>query len=38
MNALPAEGSFCDEHGNAIKAAIVADYDKHMGYVDKPTG
>ncbi|PNF30391.1 hypothetical protein B7P43_G13252, partial [Cryptotermes secundus] len=34
MHCPPAEGSFCDEHGNAIKPATVADY-KHMGYVDK---
>jgi hypothetical protein len=35
MHCPPAEGSFCDEHGNAIKPAIVADYNMHMGYVDK---
>ncbi|PNF30070.1 hypothetical protein B7P43_G04241 [Cryptotermes secundus] len=35
MHCPPAEGSFCDEHGNAIKPAIVADYNKHMGYVNK---
>jgi hypothetical protein len=35
MHAPPAEGNFCDEHGNAIKPVIVADYNKHMGYVDK---
>ncbi|PNF25409.1 hypothetical protein B7P43_G09165 [Cryptotermes secundus] len=35
MQCPPAEGSFCDEHVNAIKPAIVADYNKHMGYVDK---
>ncbi|PNF19047.1 hypothetical protein B7P43_G11709 [Cryptotermes secundus] len=35
MHSPPAEGSFCDEHGNAIKPAIVANYNKHMGYVDK---
>jgi hypothetical protein len=31
----PAEGNFCDESGNALKPAIVADYNRHMGYVDK---
>jgi hypothetical protein len=31
----PREGNYRDEHGNAIKPAIVADYNRHMGYVDK---
>jgi hypothetical protein len=31
----PWEGNFFDEHGNAIKPVIVADYNRHMGYVDK---
>ena len=31
----PSEGNFQDEHGNAIKPAIVVDYNRHMGYVDK---
>ncbi|PNF17065.1 hypothetical protein B7P43_G17426 [Cryptotermes secundus] len=35
MGCPPAEGSFCDEHGNAIKPAIVVDYKKHVAYVDK---
>ena len=30
----PREGNYCDEHGNAIKPTIVADYNCHMGYVD----
>jgi hypothetical protein len=30
----PREGNYCDEHGNAIKPAIVADYNCHMGHVD----
>ncbi|PNF27168.1 hypothetical protein B7P43_G07847 [Cryptotermes secundus] len=34
MHCPPAEGSFCDEHGNAMKPAIL-DYSMHMGYVDK---
>jgi len=28
------EGNYCDEHGNAIKLAVVADYNHHMGHVD----
>jgi hypothetical protein len=35
MHAPPAEGNFCDEHGKAIKPAIVGDYNRHMGHVDK---
>jgi hypothetical protein len=35
MHNPPAEGYFCDEHGNAIKPATIKDYNKHMGYVDK---
>jgi hypothetical protein len=31
----PSEGNFRDENGNAIKPTIVADYNRHMGYVDK---
>jgi hypothetical protein len=31
----PAEGNFCDSNGKAIKPQIVADYSRHMGYVDK---
>jgi len=30
-----SEGNFQDEHGNAIKPAFVADYNRHMGCVDK---
>jgi len=30
----PREGSYCDEHRNAIKPAIVVDYNHHMGHVD----
>jgi len=30
----PREDNYCDEHGNAIKPAIVADYNCHMGHVD----
>jgi len=34
----PAEGNFCDNNGKAIKPQIVADYNRHMGYVDKGDG
>ena len=30
----PREGNYRDEHRNAIKLAIVADYNRHMGHVD----
>jgi len=30
-----AEGNFCNNNGKAIKPQIVADYNRHMGYVDK---
>jgi len=30
----PREGNYRHEHGNAIKLAIVADYNRHMGHVD----
>jgi hypothetical protein len=29
----PIEGNYRDEHGNAIKPAIVADYKHHMRHV-----
>jgi hypothetical protein len=31
----PAEGNFCDSNGKAVRSQIVADYSRHMGYVDK---
>jgi hypothetical protein len=31
----PADGIFCDNDGKAIKPQTVADYNRHMGYVDK---
>ena len=34
IHDLPSEGNFRDEQGNT-KPAIVADYNRHMGYVDK---
>jgi hypothetical protein len=30
----PTESNYCDVHGNAIKPAIVADYNRHMGHAD----
>jgi hypothetical protein len=35
MHPGPADGIFCDEHGNTVKPNVVQDYSKHMGYVDK---
>ena len=31
----PREGSFRDEHGNAMKPAVVVDYNHHMDDIDK---
>jgi hypothetical protein len=35
IHCPPAEGNFCGECGIALKPAIVQDYNRHMGYVDK---
>jgi hypothetical protein len=35
LHSPPLEGNFCDEHGKAMKPAIIQDYNRHMGYVDK---
>jgi hypothetical protein len=35
MHSLPLEGNFCDDHGKAMKLAIIQDCDRHMGYVDE---
>jgi len=35
MHCPPLDGNFCDEHGKAVKPAIIQDYSRHMGYVDK---
>jgi hypothetical protein len=35
LHIPPAEGSFCDKHENAIKPAIVEEYNRHMGLADK---
>jgi len=35
MHTPPVEGNFCDESGSAVKPRVIADYNAHMGYVDK---
>jgi len=35
IHDVPAEGNFCDTNGKAIKQQIVADYNRHVGYLDK---
>jgi len=35
LHSPPLEGNFCDEHGKAMKPAIIQDYSRHMGYADK---
>ena len=35
MYSPPLEGNFCDDHGKAMKPAIIRDCNRHMGYVDK---
>jgi hypothetical protein len=35
IHGAPAEGNFCYNSGKAIKPQIVADYNRHMAYVDK---
>jgi hypothetical protein len=35
IHNAPAGGNFCDVNGKAIKPQTVADYFRHMGYVDK---
>jgi hypothetical protein len=34
MHHPPANGNFCDEHGNPIKPEIIQDCNRHMRYVD----
>ena len=34
IHSPSTEGNYRDEHGNAIKQAIVADYNRHMGHDD----
>jgi hypothetical protein len=35
IHDAPVEGNFCDTNRKGIKPQIVADYNRHMGYVDK---
>ena len=35
MNSTPVKGNFCDEHVKAMQVAIIPDYTRNMGYVDK---
>jgi len=35
MHALPVEGTFTQESGQAIKLRVVEDYNAYMGSVDK---
>jgi hypothetical protein len=35
VHNTPAEDNFCDGKGSALKPLIEADYNRHMGYVDK---
>jgi hypothetical protein len=35
IRAPPVDANFCDEYGNAIKPAAVADYNRHIEYVGK---
>jgi hypothetical protein len=34
MHHLPANGNFCDKHGNYIEPKIIQNYKTYMGYVD----
>ena len=35
MHSPSLEGNFCDDHGKAMKLAIIQDCNRHMGYVDE---
>jgi hypothetical protein len=35
MHSPPLVGNFCDEHGKAMKLAVIQVHSRHMGYVDK---
>jgi hypothetical protein len=37
MQNPPTEANFCDDNGNPLKAAVVDDCNRYMGYVDKET-
>ena len=36
MHSPPPECNFCDEHRKAVTPAIMQDYNRHVGYTDKP--
>ena len=33
VHDAPAEGNFCDNNEEVIKPQIVADYNRHVGYI-----
>jgi len=35
MHHPPAQGNFCEKHGNALKPAIMQDYNRHTEDVDR---
>jgi len=35
IHSLSLEGNFYDEHGKAMKPAMIQNYNRHMRYVDK---
>jgi hypothetical protein len=35
MHSPPLDSNFCDEDGKAVKPAIIQDYNRHKGNVDK---
>jgi len=35
MHHIPAQSNFDGEYGDALKPAIVKDYNRHTGYVDR---
>jgi hypothetical protein len=37
MQNPPTEANFCDDNGNPLKAGVVDDCNRYMGYVDKET-
>jgi hypothetical protein len=36
MHRPPVDGNLRDEFGHAVKLHVIADYSKHIGFVDKP--
>jgi hypothetical protein len=35
IHDAPVQGNFCDNNGKAIKSQIVANFNRHIGYVDE---